>query len=508
MLKRVMAFTLILCICITFAACGGSKQADNNSSQSTVQTGGSTQKAEGTDKLFSEKVELTMMIPDYPSWPYKEDWFIKKLIEEKTNVTLKITPVEDSKYVEKQSLVMASGTPNDITFCYGPGNPNQYGMQGAFVNVLDNMDKLPNFKAFAEKNPDALVGYYASDGKLYCFPNYGQGIGSRRFWFYRKDIFDKNNLKVPSTPDEFHTVLKKLKELYPDSYPFGFREGQDRLNTIISSWDAYGSPYLDSNDKMIYGPIQENYKTALKFFAQLYKEKLIPQDLYSMNTEAWIDMMVQGKTMITCDYVIRLADLNKAGKEQNLEFQLEFMPPLNGKIEYTAASSTNLAVAKSSPKVNEAMKFVDWFYRDDVVNMVSWGVEGKTYTVTDGNKKYIGDNARKDYGIGTCGFFSLYDEKAMMASYTPECIKASTESPKYEMPKNQANYLAFTDKEQEVLGTIGQNIGTYSSETTALFILGQKSLDEWDSYVKQTNDMELNKLLEVYQAAYDRIKKK
>ena len=47
-------------------------------------------------------------------------------------------------------------------------------------------------------------------------------------------------------------------------------------------------------------------------------------------------------------------------------------------------------------------------------------------------------------------------------------------------------------------------LGTYVTEECTKFILGTRSLDEFDSYVEELKSMQVERAIELKQAAYDR----
>jgi len=48
-------------------------------------------------------------------------------------------------------------------------------------------------------------------------------------------------------------------------------------------------------------------------------------------------------------------------------------------------------------------------------------------------------------------------------------------------------------------------INDYVEENQAVFCLGTRDIDkEWDSYIKEFSTLGLNRMLEIYQTAYDR----
>ena len=64
--------------------------------------------------------------------------------------------------------------------------------------------------------------------------------------------------------------------------------------------------------------------------------------------------------------------------------------------------------------------------------------------------------------------------------------------------------ITLTPEENTSIGTIYTDINTLVQENTIQYITGQKSLDDWDLYVETIHSYGLDKVLAVYQSAYDR----
>ncbi|WP_202918585.1 hypothetical protein [Streptomyces cavernae] len=55
------------------------------------------------------------------------------------------------------------------------------------------------------------------------------------------------------------------------------------------------------------------------------------------------------------------------------------------------------------------------------------------------------------------------------------------------------------------LATLQTNIGTFVQQSAVQFISGKKSLDsDWDSYLKNLDQLGLKSFLQIYQQAYDK----
>ncbi len=495
----------------------GSSSKEDSSNEDTSKEEDSSKEDEVVEggKLFDEPITLSFMLFSHASYPFQEDWYIIKAIEEKTNVKMDVIAVGEG-LEERISLDMASGDLPDLTYIHSISDAQRYGADGAYVNVLDHIDKLPNFKKWKEAHEDSVIQYLAADGSLYEFPNYGIGETNRRGYMYRKDIFDKHGLEIPEDEEQFYNVLKKLKEEYPDSYPFTFRRQLPQFEMIAPSWGTnYGMYYDIDNGEWRYGHVEDNFKDMVEYFYKLYNEGLIPPDWLSLDTKGWQDIISTERAFVTLDYLVRIDGFNVMMKDTNPEFHLAYMPPYKGgengirKMAYSSIVPQGYAVASNSKKLEEALKFCDWLYTDEAMELVSWGEEGVTYTVENGERKFIDcedvADIRKKYGISTHGTYLLFDYDAHMSTFSDELKAAVEEDRKYDLPELPT--VAFTDEELEIVQSIGVNINTHAAETISKFLLGTKPLSEWDQYVKEIEELGLQQLIDVYTQAYERLVK-
>ena len=79
--------------------------------------------------------------------------------------------------------------------------------------------------------------------------------------------------------------------------------------------------------------------------------------------------------------------------------------------------------------------------------------------------------------------------------------------------ENTVNYSPLTmlavanQEETKRTSEILTDLDTYSQELLTKLILGQKSLDDWDSYMDDLKRLGLDELIEIYQGRYDRTKR-
>lgn len=503
--------TVVMLSALILSGCGGAAQKGSETTQASVET-----TAAQTTSAAAEPATVDLMTFALIQKQDVNDLWIWKGIEEKTNVRIKCTTYDSSTYDEKLNTVIASGNMPDLMSMPVPDGANKFGTQGAILDIKQYFDKMPNLAGWIKQFPEIYTDYLSADGKMYAFPAGGSGETGRRGWLYRKDVFTKNNLKAPDSFDELYQDLKQLKTIYPDSYPLVFRSGLANLRIPAPQW---GTSFLEilyydyDKKEWRFGPTEDNFKEMIKFFNKLYVEKLIPPDWLTINTDQWVDMISTGKAFVTFDYASRLDFFNLPMQEKNAEFQLAYMNPPVSPVNdsrlmpYTFQESYTTSVSSTTKKLDAVLKVMDWMFSEEGRDTVSWGKEGETYTVVDGKKKFpselktMGDIQNK-FGIFLANSYAWFDYDSIMSVFSPELTEAVVEGKKHDA--KPIPIVAFTENESNELGTLADTIKKASDEQLTKFILGTRSIDEWDKYVEEINQLNVKRLIELYTTGYGR----
>lgn len=509
----------------TLAGCTPKAPSGSTANQSSSENSPASKSTVQGGTLFANPVTFSMLTPSHASWPFQEDWYVVDLISEYTNVNFNITAVDTGGFKEKLNLTMASGVLPDLMFLIDNATVQQYAPQGAFINILEHLDKMPNFKAWYEENKQYAANYLSADGGLYQFPQQGVEETERRGWLYREDIFKKHNLEVPTNKDEFYNVLAELKKAYPDSYPLAARSftgTMAQMNMLAPSWGAH---YLDTNDNRYFGydfnsktwefgPTQPEYKEMLAFYNKLYKEGLLLPNFLTIDTKGWQDVMANSDSFITIDYLSRIDFFNKAMRESNPEFTMSYLAPasfnddIGNKFAYSAKVLLGFVVSSQTKQLDEVLTYVDWMYSDEGKDLLTWGRPDDLYTEdASGSRQWksfaTAAEMKQATGFEVFGFYQLYDFNGELSTFSPECRAATEEARNYDLP--QQPVLAYNSEEQSVVNSVGTNIKTFVDEQTSKFMLGERSLDEWDAYVAEVEALGLDKLKAIHESSYARV---
>jgi putative aldouronate transport system substrate-binding protein len=513
-MKKILSTVAVSAVALSLVAgCGGKQEPKESASPSSPTPGSSAAANQPLDKKT-----FTALLDNNATWPYSKEWPVWKWIEEKTGVTLNVqTP--SGKLADTLNLVMASNNLPDLMYMANRRDSNKFGQQGALVNILEHIDQMPNLKAWIAKYPDEAKAALSSDGKMYMFPNQGFGETNRMVWLYREDIFKKNGLTPPKTYDELYTVMKKLKEIYPDSYPFSFRFGQipgEMYANLTSNFETGEGAYYNFDKKdWSYGPIEDNFKAMVQTWNKFYKEGLIPPDFLSIQTKQWQDTMSTGKAFITIDYISRVDFFNSAMQKENPEYNMQFMAPPAGlpggkqQNPYFHYLEGGLTVASTSKNIKDIMKYMDFFYTEEGKTIASWGKEGESYTVENGAKKFKPEYSdltemRKKTGLQSSGAYTWIDYSAHLSLFTKDLTKAYQEAAKYD-PAGMQPRPAFTEKENEVISVTGQALNKHREENFAKFVAGTRDLNDWGKYVEEMKNLGAQKLVDTYKEAHKRM---
>jgi len=518
-MKRILALTLATVMLLALCACGGNSGAGSEVSYDIPE-----------GKVIPDDAVVKITIPSHASWPYEEGWKVWEYIKEAIGGTVDVTAIPSSEFKTKFPLIMAApeDLPDLISFQGKPSGFADYCSQGAFLAYDDYLEYMPDYVEFWENVPEDEKWMQdvrkSFDGKIYYSPAHGLERSTNiHGWLYRKDIFEKHNLKTPETMDELYEVCKTLKELYPDSYPFAMRSGFNNLSVIGSSWKPnfhIGVYYDFENEKWCYGAVDPVMRDIVEYFSKMVAEKLIPEDFFTMNTSSWQELVTTDRGFIMPEYQVRIDFFNNIARQKNPEFTMAAcLPPraengmgVNMINKYNFVPSGYAVLnTRDEGRIANAFRILNWFYTDEATELVSWGKEGETYEIVDGKKQFIMDDSSENvqtlYGFNTLGTHIRHAPDSIDASISEEQASVTDFLLDNTYPQlDPTMYLEFTTEQSAELSDISTEIGTFVSEHIQKFILGQMPMSEWDAFQAELSEFRIDRLLEIYEEAYTKVK--
>ncbi|WP_407267916.1 extracellular solute-binding protein [Radiobacillus sp. PE A8.2] len=489
----------------------GEVNDDNGNQTADDKTPDNQQQDEKPTYWSEDGANLKLFLASHASWPYQDEWPIWDWIKEKTNITIEGQP-PSGEYADKLSITMASGNLPDL-FNIWSGDDSKYGQAGAFVDLTKHLDKMPNLKKFWEENPDVRSRATLPDGAVYLAIAEGSSFSNQRAWQYREDVFEENGLEVPTTWDELYDVSKKLKEIYPDSFPLVFRGGIGAFGNISMSFGTYNNYFPDLETREVkFGPTTDEFKALVTRMNTFYDEGLIPPDWLSINTKQWTEYVATDSSFMTVDYIGRIDYFNNMFTEGKGRQMAYMKPPAGagspGYVIDAYYNSEGLAVAATSENMDAAFKYIDFLYSDEGIETMSWGEEGQTFVNENGEKKIVDtyisfDDLRVKTGMGTYGTYGYFNPEAAYSMMNDEQKEVYETISETAYPEKIVK-PTFTKEEQEVMSVEGEAVKKHYEEEIAKFIIGDRSLDEYDQFISELEDLGLQKVIDTYTVAWKR----
>lgn len=496
--------------------------------------------AVGTTFKATEKLTFPVLYSDHPNYPYKKEWLLWTKIAEQNNVVLEPTIVPLSDYQQKRSLLVSSGDAPLIMPKTYPGQETPFVSSGAILAVSDYVDKMPNFtdKVAKWKLESEIDGLRQADGKFYLLPGLHEELWPDYTLCFRLDILEKEGIAIPTTWDEVHEVLKKLKSAYPDVTPYSDRyEGLNALGiagttyNTMAGWAFKNTPGLQfdkAGDKFNYAPAMTQYKDLLTYFNALVSEGLMDKESFTQKDDQAVEKFVNGKSFVISansqDIVTYRTSMDKsigAGKYKIGKITVPAGPAGNLKGGSRLENGIMLsAQAAKSPNFLAMLQFIDWlWYSDEGQEFCKWGVKGETFEKDGSGKRtlvssvnYNGLNPkgtkdlRIDYGFSGGVFAYGGTTELLQSMMLPEEIEfQKAMEPK--TPRDPAPPVPFSDLDREEVTLLQTPLGDYVNEQTLKFIIGSRPLSEFDAFVKELDGKGMGKYLEMSNAAYQEYKK-
>ena len=544
--KFVSLLTATAVIATSLAGCGqggGSQETtrapETQAPVQSTESGGTAQSAEFAYPMASG-AKLTYWAPlnDNVSANYSNlgDTFFGKALMAQTGVDIEFMHPPLNQHVEQFSLILADGNlPDVMEYDWLPlyaGGPEKAITDGVILPLNDIIEQYcPNLSKYLAENPDIDRMIQTDEGTYYCFPFIrGDGklcntIGP----MMRKDWLDELGLEVPTTIDEWHTVLTAFKEQKGATAPFTYEQDREQLRDTDPFAYAYNTTrtfYLGSDGKVHYGAAEPEFKDYLATMAQWYKEGLIDADLATLSVDQVSAKMTSGTAGASVGWAgSRLGAWTKAAQATNPDYELVATPypttqkgayPEFGQIENQYSGRASVAITTSCKDVERAARMLDYAYGEDGHFLYNFGVEGESYNMVDGYPAYtdlILDNpdglpisqAMAAYIRGCYNGPFVQDLRYLEQYYT---LQNQKDTPDIWGASNGKAHvvppITPTTEESKEYSTIMNEVRTYRDEMILKFIFGTESIDNFDTYVANMEKMGLSRALEIQNAALDR----
>lgn len=489
-------------------------------------------------KLSPEPVTLEMLVYEHASVPWLEDAVVLQEIFEKTNIRLKITAVPQADYATKLNVLLSTNQMPDIvkTVVGGYATIKTYASSGIFLNLSDYMaEYAPNYYAHYQANPN--IKMYDFEGSTYGFGLLSDesNVAFGATLVLRYDLLEKNGIPMPATTEELLTAMQKLKEIYPDSQPWTCRGSTTSLLnrcafTLGSGYNMYFEP---ETGRWEYGQITDSFKTVLDYLHRAYASGVLDIDYATMNNQLWQEKMNTGKSFMYFENPGFSTGMTNNLRVTEPDALLSAAPvPVNSvtgtarSYLYDSPEDAFFLVSADVESPELVVKFLDWCYSDEGAVICNYGKEGVTFEYDENGKPRFKEDYIQQFANETSISYAVQsDLGGCQLGFAPRYITTAFDGainaalglesdPLQDRLNHQFQtdpaYIPgvikppFTEEENETITDIMEPINTYLATQYDRFIMGEADMAEWDAVVEELKRMDIQTVVDIYNAAYAR----
>jgi len=521
---------------------------------------GNAEPAEGTEPAVQALTEIPLPITSEPFtidyWRANDakltaslnnfgDMAAYKEKEKLTGIQVKFTHPPLGQQRDQFNLLISTKELPDVIYynwADAVGGPEKMIKDGRIIRLNELIDSYaPNLKRIIESDPDVKKQIALDDGTIYMFPLLkldALKLNATSGLIMRQDWLDQLNLKVPTNIDEWYTVLKAFKEQdpngngKPDELPFTGNWGPGNLTKLHDFAAAFGviGGFQLNGDKVEFGPIQPGYRDFLETMAKWYKEGLIDPEIMTNDGKAF-----DYKVTSNLAGAYQGGVFSGMGKYFNLmrdtdpNFNVTGVPwPVSP--DGTSYATFNLenkvlsygeAITASADedKLKYIVQWMDYNYSEEGSNLFNFGIENDSYvrdgegvkftdTIIDNPNGLTYDQALASYALSIMDGPINQDSRYLDALLFDDGQRAANAEWMKASSALTLPPIRLSTEEVTTSTSIMSQVNTYLNETMTAIISGQKPITEFDKMTETIKSMDIERAIEVHQAAYDRYQSK
>lgn len=486
--------------------------------------------------LTEEDVTITYWIPlnDQAKGViqnYNENQAIQEL-EKRTGVKVDFQHPPVGQETEQYKLLIVSDDLPDVieergTAMY-PGGGDKAIEDGVFLRLNELMENnAPNYMHLREESDEIRKLTITDAGNIWSFgmiQNFDALVWNGPI--VRKDILDDLGIDPPETIEDWYAMLTAMKESgveIPLLFP---KTGRDSYGCFLGSYNIAASFYVDDGT-VKFGPYEEAMKDYLTEMNKWYTEGLIDQDFASRDSKMTEALATSGRAGAWIGTSgIEIESYLVSGQSSNPDFELygaSYPLQLNGeKSQYRQVDQKvrgyNASITTSCECPELVTQWLDYRYSEEGSMLFNYGTtEGVTYEINeDGEPRVLQDvvlSYPENEGLAFTNVMWKYKindgamnrmNTAPLDSLIPESQQARVEWGESAGTDSVLPTLTMTTEEASEYNSIMNEINTYTDQMILKFFIGDESLDAFDSYREQLQKMNIERAIEIQQAAYDR----
>lgn len=469
---------------------------------------------------------------------------VMKELEEKSGINIEWHIYHSADWAEQKSLLLASGELPDAFL--GSNTLNEADVEQNKSRLLElteliNEETMPNLMEVFEKDSEMKQICTDREGKIYGLPSRIplQPKVCGYSFYINQEWLNNLGLEMPTTYKELEAVLEKFEiedadqDGDPDNeFAITGSASQSKLGedlrtilspfgTIVSRDDNYMG--LNGDGEPVFMPAQENYKEAVKWMRSLWEKGIIDPEYFTQDPSmASLKIQAEGGSEVG----LISAWTADAGAGVNAS-QFSLLEPVEGydgnhyaeNMTNTNLKGKELLFTKDCEEPEKLLAWADGFYDELVTLQTNYGSISEgcitdngdgTYTVNtpeDGTSLDASSWSHSLRSFGPKYMNQEFYDKVILPEDLGDGIKLKEDDIMQKYYSDDKNIglptLQYTAEELSQITALGTNIYKYCEAQYAHWVVAGDVEEEWDSYIKQLNDMGLQELVKIHETAYN-----
>lgn len=499
----------------------------------------------GSEIICKEPVELEVMIGaagdvlDYDTNKYTLE------LERKGNVDLKFNLLPAGDSTTKINLTLSSGVdlPDVIISSMTDANVATYGDAGTIIPLnkyYENSSEylVPQAKKLVEDGGIDIIKYITmSDGNIYSIPKYNESLineFSTVLWIY-KPWLDKLGLEVPTTLDEFENALQAFKDNdmngngnKGDEIPMVDCTLNKGLIDILQAFVQTGEDDLTitKDGSLEFAYTTEEYKDFLKYMHKLTEKGLYDKTSFSQDNST-LKTLVNNREVRVGVFSHTSTSFLTTAKERRLDYVPVGILHNNISVLFNKSMPSNVFfITKDCEHPEVAFRIGDYMCSKDMTIWSRFGEPEVDWVVPEKGSEALYDFLGYEAGLetilvwgspqnshwhnGTPGFRTtevvLQGTAGNDDSQRSKAKAIELMYDHYPETGEMVSKIIYSAEELEERSVIQSTIDSYVEQMRYKFIVGEIDIDKgWIDYIKELKSMNIDRLLEISQTAYDRM---
>lgn len=493
----------------------------------------------------SDTPTVSWMMPHRSAPVVSDTWYIAYL-GEKAGVKYEMIPVPRESFDTKLTTLLASGNvPDVISYFRDPDTYKKYGSRlFAALDPFLESGRLSNYQEWLDEYPVIReVMEDPDDGNLYAFVEIRYPGPVATSIHVRNDKFkaagwDASRIK---TLDDLKSAFMAAQQQHiPGEYILGHRGGYSLFVTWKGHLFGVDEGMLldvldpDGTGKWVWSPAEPEYKEFVAFYRWCYENGILHPDFMTMTNEELTAKEADGTFIVhMSNLVTGHSKLNPESADNRDVRQVALVGPVSiNETVYRQFDSppysmyrSPFTVSKECPAIDKVMSMFNWCYGKEGSMLRTWGVKNVHWVwddsmpngfkiiayphATNGNDESLPPSPFS--GQPYAGYIPHAKDRYMMFGKAhdgpgaPETnqieiddavMRAGGAATPFRKP------ISLTSAVQSEVTEIEAPLRTFVEERTVQFIIGQRSMDEWDSFINTMERMGYKDLVKLYNDNY------